>query len=304
MEKVSLGRRLFSHLLIWLAVFCLTATFFIWVIDAAVLSPAKLVPALRSANVPAAVANAIPDMATKQNDSGKPASPAEIADMKAKIASVITPAYVDKKLQNIVDATTTFLKQGTPEPTLDLSDFPAQLRASGALKPGDGADIDKNFATPIELNKNGKLNKLPTAYKMFKMLKYAGVLLFLVLLTTEWFVAERGKKLQRAGRIFLHAGLWYGLFFVLLIMVPANFLPKIKDKVNQGASVSILIDDFAKGIQTLFGQYFLGFAITCLAIAAALYVARHGHKHVGHIKAVPDAPKLATPDKKVVATKK
>ena len=85
---------------------------------------------------------------------------------------------------------------------------------------------------------------------------------------------------------------------------PAMLLPKIKDKVNQGASVSILIDDFAKGIQTLFGQYFLGFAITCLAIAAALYVARHGHKHVGHIKAVPDAPKLATPDKKVVATKK
>ena len=282
-------RRFMSHVIIALAVVSLTTTFFIWIIDSVVLTPSKLVPALRSGGVPAAIANVLPEKAVQDN---KDATAAEKADMKAKIAAVVTPAYVDQKLQNIVETTTTFMRQGKPEPTINLSDFPQKLRDSGVKDVG--SDIDKNFAKPINLNEDGKLDKIPQAYSKFKLLKYAGVILFVLLLGLEWLLAEKGKKLQRAGRIFLHAGLWYLLYYVAIIVAPGQVVPKLKNGIKD-ESVSPLIDSFVKAIQNLFSQYFLGFAISCLVIALVLYIARHGHKHV---KSIEDTTAAATAPKK------
>ena len=297
-----MARRLLSHLLITLAVFSLTATFFIFVIDMTVLNPDHLTKALRDGGVPSAIATILPDQAFKDdsdtsgsngNGGSSQKTPAEIAkdkadkaDMKAKIAAVVTPQYVDQKIQALSTSVLGFMRTGKPSPTLDVSDFPAKLRASGV---DTGKDIDKNFATPIDLNKDGKLDVLPQAYSKFKVAKYIGLALTIVFLLAEWFVAAKGDKLHRIGRIFLHAGLWYSIWYAALVVAPSQLLPRLKDKVKPDASISTLIDAFTRSIQHLFSQYFLAFAVVCWVIAIALYAIRHIRKHVDKIQAVPAA---------------
>ncbi len=275
-----MGRRLLSHLLITLAVFSLTATFFIWVIDATILNPNRLTKALQEGGVPSAIASVIPEKASQDSENKD-----DVADMKTKIAAVVTPDYVHQKMSALAVTMSDFIKKGNPQPVIDVSDFPAKLRASG-VEVGD--DIDKNFADPIQLNKDGALDTLPQTYKTFKLVKIAGVVLFLLLLLAEWFVAAKGDKLHRIGRIFLHAAIWYTIYWLALVFVPARALPALKEKAGVTGAENTLIDAFVKSIQHLFGVYLLGFAIVCGVLALVLYLARHGRKHVQAIQAVPD----------------
>ena len=279
-----MARRLLSHLLITLAVLSLTATFFIWVIDATVLNPTQLTKALHDGGVPSALANVIPEQATKDANSNDKA--ADITDMRAKIATVITPAYVESKIQTITTTVINFMKNGSPQPTLDISDFPAKLRDNGI---DVGNDLDKNFTTPIQLNEKGSLDALPKAYSKLKLAKYIGLIIFILLLTAEWFVAAKGQKLKRFGRIFLHAGIWYTLWWVILSVVPSRALPKLNDSLKAEASMRTLIDAVARSVQHLFSQYFLSFAIACWVLAIALYLARHVRTQVNAIQDVPAA---------------
>jgi hypothetical protein len=276
-----MGRRLLSHLLITLAVFSLTATFFIWVIDATILNPSRLTQALQEGGVPSAIASVIPEKASQDSENKD-----DVADMKTKIAAVVTPDYVHQKMSALAVTMSDFIKKGNPQPVIDVSDFPTKLRASG-VEVGD--DIDKNFADPIQLNKDGALDTLPQAYKTFKLVKIAGVVLFLLLLLAEWFVAAKGDKLHRIGRIFLHAAIWYTIYWLALVFVPARALPALKEKAGVTGAENTLIDAFVKSIQHLFGVYLLGFAIVCGVLALVLYLARHGRKHVQAIQAVPEA---------------
>lgn len=277
-------RRLVSHLLIFIAVFCLIVTFYIWFLDSVLLNPNKLVPALNDAGVPSAVASILPDKATQD------AEPAEKADMKAKIAQVVTPAYVDKKMTAIAISVTTFMREGAPQPVVDLSDFPVLLANSG-VEVGD--DIQDHFKDPIELNKEGKLDKLPQAYKNFKLLKIAGVVLFGLLLALEWWVAAKNEKMRRIGRIFLHSAIWFFTFWAAIIFIPAKLATKIKAGIED-QSTHTLIDAVIKAVQTLFGQYFLFAAIVCAVIALSLYLLRRSKKHVQAIKVASATSQTAT----------
>lgn len=305
-----MGRRLLSHLLITLAIFSLTATFFIWVVDATVLNPTKLTKALQDGGVPSALATIIPEKAIEeggkednncQPQNNQPNAPQnggceqqaeteqdkqEKADMKAKIASVVTTEYVSTKIQAAATSVIGYMKNGSPSPVIDISDFPERLRASGVET---GEDIDKNFADPIDLNKDGALKSLPDAYSKFKLAKYIGAALFVILLVAEWFVAAKGDKLHRIGRIFLHGAVWYTLFWLSLVVVPSRALPSLKDKVAGDASENALIEAAVKAIQNLFSAYLLGFAIACWVLALGLYLARHGRKHVTSIQNTPAA---------------
>ena len=279
--------------------------------DATVLDPTKLTKALDEGGVPSAIATLIPEKASEGQANDRknecqntpPASSAsysacqptpqdkeqeklDTADMKAKIASVVTPEFINQKIQMAATSVIVFMKNGTPQPTIDISDFPAKLKASG-VEVGDG--IGDEFNKPIELNKDGALDKLPGAYKSFKLVKYVGVLLFALLLTAEWFVTEKGQKLRRTGRIFLYAAFWYTVYWSVLVFVPARALPALKDKAGTTGAENTLIDAFIKSIQHLFGTYLIGFAIVCWVIALAFYLARHGRKHIDKIQAVPDA---------------
>ncbi len=264
--------RFLSHLLVSVATFVLTATLFIWTIDARVLNADVLSGELRKAGVGQELTKLMPEIVTGDE---KEVDATELADMKSKIGSAVSADYVESKIGDISYSVLTFMREGEPDPTLDLSDFPERIKAAGIEADGD---FSENFAEPIKLNENGDLDPIHDAYNIFNMVKYAGIALFAVLMLIEWFVAERGKKLMRISRVFLYAGVSYLLYWVILILIPIVFGDNLRSSVQAKYDTSALIDSVMKAIQGLFSIYFLSFAIGCLFITTVLYLIRH-YKH-------------------------
>ncbi len=266
-----MGRRLLSHLLITLAVFSLIGVFFVTFIDYGVLNSEKLVGSLKDANVPEALATAVPEIAS--GDKGD-VSDEEEAEMKEKISKVVTPAYVIEKLETITTSLISFMRDGEPQPVLDVSDFPQMLRDSGV---DVGGDLDKNFAVPIQLNKDGTLDSIPDFYKTFSLVKLAAILLCLGLFTAEWFVAQKGEKLERIGRIFLHSGLWFFVIYGIVVLVPGRVSSKITSEIDNPAVVD-LVNSVINAVQSLVTSFLLPFAVVCAVLAVVFYAVRHMKK--------------------------
>lgn len=278
-------RRLSSHLIITCAVFCLVATYFIWVIDATFLNATSLNKALVSSGVPSAIATTLPDK-LEMGEDGKVAD----AEMKAKITQVVTPAYVEHKIKEITTSLITFVRNGQPQPVVELTDFPTQIREAGIeLSEEEAAKFNK----PIELNQSGSLDKLPKYYQTFELAKYFGIILFLVLLGVEWAVAEKGKKVRRIGRIFLHAGIWFALFWTAVVFIPSRLLQQLSKDPN-ASSLQDVGSAMLQTLQSLLTPQLLGAAIVCFVFAAIAYILRHGKKHLETIKEVPTA-RIRTP---------
>lgn len=267
-----MARRLLSHLLISLGVFILAATFFMWTIDGRVLEPKVLSSELKKSGVPTELTKLMPEIITSGQ---KDATPAEIQDMKDKISGSIDDEYVYKKIANISDSVLTFVRKGEPQPTINLSDFPDRLVASGV---DVGDEMKDNFAKPIELNENGKLDSIHNAYSIFKMAKLAGLVLFSLIMLLEWFVAEKGQKLKRTSRVFLYAGVSYFIYWLAIIIAPVRVAPVLEKNIQADYDTSGLLNAVLKAVQGLFSGYFLGFALSCFAVAVVLYVIRH-YKH-------------------------
>ncbi len=264
-----MGRRLLSHLLIGLAVFILTATFFMWTVDSRVLEPSALNGELRKAGVAQELAKLMPEIVTADKETS---NPEEVEDMKNKISQAVTADYVDQKITEITTSILTFVRNGEPQPVISLSDFPERLKALGVETDGDFAD---EFAKPIQLNEEGKLDNINKGYETFKLVKYAGLALFIILMLFEWFVAEKGQKLKRTSRVFLYAGVSYLIYWVALVVAPGRLSSTLQNSVEANYDTTGLIDSVLKAIQGLFSGYFLMFTIACLGIALLLYVIRH-----------------------------
>lgn len=264
-------RKIASHLLISVAVFILTATFFMWTIDGRVLEPSVLSGELRKAGVSQEISNLMPQIATANEDATK----SEKAEMKTKISQAVTEEYVDQKITAITASVLTFVREGEPQPVIDLSDFPDKLEAVG-VEAGD--DINDKFSEPVQLNEEGKLDNVNKAYEIFNTVKYAGIALFAAIMILEWYIAERGQKLKRLSRVFLYAGASYLFYWVALVVGPGRLAPVLQKNVQAEYDTTGLIDAVLKAVQGLFSSYFLGFTVTSLGIATLLYVIRH-YKH-------------------------
>jgi len=262
---IKMARRIFSHVLITLAVFFLIATFFTFLVDNVLLNTDKLTSALKNSGVNTEITNILPDIATKD------APIEELENMKQQIIRIVDQDFVTTKVTNLTSSLSEFLKKGTPEPTIDLSDFPQKLQAAGIEV--DQKMID-DFTKPIEINEDGQLDKLHDFYETFTKIKIAGVIICILLLIGEWFVAEKGKKLQRIGRIFLHTSIWLFFFWVITVFLPVTFTNKLNSPKEGDIDTTELIKSAVKAIQNLISPYMLGTAIVFGVIAAVLYILR------------------------------
>ncbi len=261
-------KRLLSHALISLAVFSLVTTLFIWTVDARILEPKTLNRELQNAGIATELTNLMPQIVTADEES----SAEEKADMSKKISQAIDDTYVSTKIAQITTSVLTFVREGEPQPVLNLSDFPERLTAAG-VETGD--DINEKFADPVQLNKEGKLDPIHKAYGILSILKVAGIVLFILLLGAEFLVAEKGKKLRRISRIFLYTGLSYAIYWLLLILGPNVVAGNLKESVQASYDTSGLVDAVIAAVQGLLSGYFLTFGVVGLAIAGVLYVIRH-----------------------------
>ncbi len=261
-------KRLLSHLLIGLATFTLTATFFMWTVDSRILDATVLNGELNKAGVATEFTTLLPQIVTGDEES----SESEKQDMAKKISQAIDADYVQAKTLAVSSSLITFMKSGEPDPTLDLSDFPDRLAANG-VEAGD--DIQSKFDEPLLLNKDGKLDTVPKVYKTFNTVKWAGVFVFVGLLLLEWLVVEKGKKLRRMSRIFLYAGVSYMIYWGILVVAQGKLAPVLQKNVSAEYDTTGLITAILKAVNGLFSAYFLSFALGCFAITVTLYAIRH-----------------------------
>jgi hypothetical protein len=261
-------QRFVSHVLIGLATFVLTATFFMWTVDSRVLDSQVLNGELRKAGVVEEFTNLLPQIVTAEED----ASVEEQLETSQNIAKAIDAVYVQDKVFLISDSLITFMKAGEPDPVLDLSDFPERLAENGVEV---GEEIDSKFDEPIQLNKEGNLDAIPKAYKTFSMVKWAGVFVFAGLLIIEWLLIEKGKKLRRLSRIFLYAGISYLFYWVLLVGAQGRLGSALQKNVEAKYDTTGLINAILQAVNGLFSAYFLSFALSCIAITITLYAIRH-----------------------------
>ncbi|HMT56281.1 MAG TPA: hypothetical protein PKD20_05415 [Candidatus Saccharibacteria bacterium] len=282
-------KRLLSHLLIGLATFTLTATFFMWTIDARLLEPTVLNGELQKAGVFEEFTKLLPQIVTTDEE----ATEQEKQDMVDKISQSIDAAYVQDKLLEISSSLTTFMKSGEPDPVLDISDFPDRLSMHGVEA---GEEIESKFNDPIELNKDGNLDMVPKVYKTFSMVKWAGVFVFVGLLLLEWLLVEKGKKLRRISRIFLYAGISYFLYWVLLVGAQSKLGPVLQKNVQATYDTTGLITAILKAINGIFSAYFLSFALACFAVTVTLYAIRH-YRDGDVLKAQPENTGKKNPKK-------
>lgn len=240
-----------------------------WTIDSRVLEPNALAGELRKAGVSQELAKLMPEIVTGDKEA---TSPAELEDIKSKVSQAVTAEYVDIKITEISNSILTFVREGEPEPVIDLRDFPERLVALGV---NIDDDFKENFNEPVQLNKDGKLDNLNKGYETFKLVKYAGLALFVILMLAEWFTAERGQKLKRTSRIFLYAGVSYLIYWVALVVAPGRLSGTLLKNVDAEYDTTGLIDSVLRAVQGVFSGYFLMFTITCLTIALVLYIIRH-----------------------------
>ncbi len=261
-------KRLLSHVLIGFATFILTATFFMWTIDARVLEPSVLTGELRKAGVSQELSNLMPQIVTTESDAGL----AEKEDMMMKVSEAVSAQYVDQKIMQISDSILMFVKAGEPQPVIDLSDFPNRLSSVGV---NVDDEFKESFNDPIELNEEGTLDGVTKAYELFGMIKYAGIVLFAAIMLLEWWVSPRGQKMKRISRVFLYAGLSYLLYWTILVFGPEVVAGKLQESVQANYDTSALIEAVMKAVQGLFSAYFLSFVFACFAVATLLYAIRH-----------------------------
>ena len=273
-QSMSVWRRILSHLLISMAVFCLSSTLIMFFIDGFILNSKKLTTSLQSANVSKELATIIPDIASKD------ANGSDKEDIKSKIRQVITYQYIDRKMSEVASTIITYVREGSPEPVIDLSDFPEQLRASGVET---GKDIEEKFSQPIVLNDEGKLDKIPSFYRIFNNVKIGLIVVSGLLFLAEWFVAIKGEKLKRIGRVFMHVSIWFFLIWGVVIFLPGHFTNKLEPSADMGSvDPRPVVKAAVSAAQSLLGTYTLTVAISFGVVAVGMYAVRR-FVHVGDV---------------------
>ncbi len=271
-------RRFFSHVLISLATFALTATLFIWTIDGRVLNPSALSGELRKAGVGQEIATLLPDVLTADPDMPED----EKQRVREVVSDAVTAEYVDEKIEEASYAVLDYIHGDSEEAVIDLTDFSERLKEALPEEANELDDGDTPLAEPIDLNEDGQMDNLRSAYGVFSTVKLAGVLIFALLLLLEWYVATKGEKLRRISRVFLYAGLSYAAYWILLILAPRLLGDSLSNNVEAEFDASGVIDAVVRAVQGLFSFYFLAFALFSLGIATVLYVIRHyRHGDVG-----------------------
>lgn len=170
-------------------------------------------------------------------------------EIEQAIRDVVSVEYVDEKLTATTTGIITFIREGEPQPVIDLSDFPERVRSSFSQEIPDTSELDEMFADPIQVNEEGQLDPINESYSVLSTLKYVGILVFGSILFLEWLVTERGKKLRRFSRVFFYSGLSVLLLWGVIVMIP-NILsgPISSVSVNEQVDATPLVESIVSAV--------------------------------------------------------
>lgn len=255
-------RRLFAALISSFAIFVLTATFFVWVVDESVLNKSNLTDALRRNGVHETLARVIPDLVTQ----GVPLDQQKI--VRNATAKVLDQKYIDERVTSITDGMIGYIKGILPPPSLDLTDLGKKLEAYNAQLP---ADTLKTLSKPLQVKGSGVFAALPKAYKTLRIFKIVGPIIAIVLLFAEWFLSGRSNRIRRMGSISLHVGLWAIGYGVVIYIVPKLLDSKLSNNAGVISGLNGVLDKLVGAAKDLVGKPFIALIIGSVSLALILF---------------------------------
>lgn len=278
---MSILKKLLSVVVVNAAVFMITLSFMAWVFDTAILNAPKLTASFDKNGVAKAIVTALPKIAAPEEEQQRgpdgqplPVDSAKKAEVEDTIRKAVDEPYVRTKINGIVTNMIGFIKTGSPQPTIDLTDFPARIQSATGEMP---EDLAKELSQPINLAEKTNPKAFESIHKSYdyvKIFKIVGPILALLLLVVEWFLTQKGKRLGKTAWVFLAAGAWGVFWWFLIARAPDFIITKVQADKGAEESMVAVVTALLKSLSTLLSVSFLQFGIGCLAIAGILLAIR------------------------------
>lgn len=276
---MNILKKLLSVAVVNAAVLMITLSFMAWVFDSTLLDASALTRALKENGVAKAIADAIPEMAKPEEQRGPngeilPEDIAETAKIKETISKSIDEPYIQKKIDSVVTSVIGYIKTGNPQPVLDLSDFPARIESATGEVP---VELKEELSKPINLTEKvdaKALSSVRQGYDGLKLFKIIGPIIAVILLIFEWLLTQKGKRLGKTAWVFIAAGLWGMLWWLVISRAPDILMTKVEANQEAEKSMVAIVDSLLNSLSSLLSQRFLQFGIACIAVAGILLLVR------------------------------
>jgi hypothetical protein len=205
---------------------------------------------------------------------------------QAALTSIVSNAYVQQKLNPFLDGIQHYYFDNAPAPQIDFSDFAAEAQRQGIVIPPDSG-----VTKPIVFQDPG----LKQYLSQVAAIKLYGLILALLLAAAMIGINKGRHRFTALGKTLIVAGIWEGVIFLLLQVLPGVAESFIKGQKDIGPLQPILIDLF-KSVLADIGHEF-GLVAIGLAIAgAALIIA--GIIFTGASKLMPSGGGKGKPDQR------
>lgn len=133
--------------------------------------------------------------------------------LRQALDKVVTPRYIQSKIESIAPQIDARLKGGDIIPKVDLSDFDDQAKAAGY--PVDASNINQSVALPEKLD-----SQIVTAYRLSNNILYLGILGSLIIVVVIFLWSIRFREYRTLIYFFVATAVWLGLTGVGMIYVP------------------------------------------------------------------------------------
>lgn len=182
--------------------------------------------------------------------------------LRQALDKVVTPQYVQSKIENIAPQIDARLRGGDKIPTFDLSDFGDQAKSAGY--PVDASSLNHSVAFPEKLD-----SQIVKVYTLSNNVQFMGMLGSLVILLVIFLWSVRFREYRSLIYFFVATSVWLGLTGFTMVYIPdlvmKTFLlpiqPDMTTKVLAPIVSSVSRD---MGIQILYAG--LGFLCVGLAV--------------------------------------
>ncbi|MFI5240585.1 MAG: hypothetical protein ACHQUB_02660 [Candidatus Saccharimonadia bacterium] len=239
----------------FLLVLSLTLTVSIYILSATLLSAKYLENKAASTNLYSEIATALPASIASGS------SPTDSQMIQQTLSSVLTPQYLQNKINPYLDGIASYYESNGPTPQISLTDLGSQLQTQGITVPtGSGLDTAIVFSGP---------KAVKTAFNYFELLRILTPILSLLLIAAVFFLYQGWHRIIAFVRVCVSAALTEAVIFLLFKATPSLLSSVVSSKASGNQVATILVNFFKIVLGDLandYGKAAIGFVIAAILI--------------------------------------
>lgn len=182
--------------------------------------------------------------------------------LRQALDKVVTPRYIQQKIETIAPQFDARIRGGTKVPTFDLSDFGDQAKSAGF--PTDTSTINQLIPLPDKLD-----SQLILAYNLSTNIQYLGILGSLIVLLIIFLWSVKFREYRSLIYFFIATAVWLGITGLIFVYIPDLVSKSILLPNQPGTAIKALaplVSSISRdmGVQMLY--FGLGFILVGIAV--------------------------------------